>query len=129
MKYFIHYVVRGPGSLETEINAEIEREKPICSIQDIREIEHALTKGSTAAIVRVRNWQRFEYETMSREEIKALLEEGVREGIELALRSDREEVEYIPPDPASYKTEIPVSVDWSAVKSQENDSFNPKYGL
>ena len=129
MKYFIHAVGYGPGSLETEFNTEIDREQPICSIQDIHEIERALARPCQGRVV-IRNWQRFEYEVMSREEIKALLEEEVKAGIERARSSCFEEVEYIPPARSDYeKSEVYAKVDWSKVKPSEDDLLNTEYEL
>jgi hypothetical protein len=62
MKYFIHAVGYGPGRTETEFNTEIEREQPIQSLQDVREIERLLARPYQSRVL-VRNWKRFESAT------------------------------------------------------------------
>src|SRR6476619_6362632 len=64
MKYFIHAVGYGPGSIETEFNTEIERDQPIYSMQDIYEIQRMLVRHYQSRVL-VRNWKRFESDAVA----------------------------------------------------------------
>jgi len=59
-KYFVTWIHSDAYHLSTVENTEIERDLPICDIEDIAAIERLIRKRNGGKSATVLNWKRFE---------------------------------------------------------------------